>query len=495
MHSIMVIDDDWRARSEHYQRLEAELKLNAPELDIHLCLVESPQQIVPWSRRYQPCAAIVDAVLEPHWSGFSLRQALDDLGCSTPFAVLSKFWDTTNADQIEEALRRPNWAAFLHWRDIQGDGQIAFAVRSITKMVYDKLRASNSIGLRPHGPVRLVHISDIQTGGFDIKDLKLEANRSADVILRHWKGETPTFVAFTGDVAEHGSPDQYNRARDWIHYFFERLKLGPLPSDRLLYVPGNHDVNLSLGAASRIAVTTSPKNGIALSLSRELQHPELAGFSYAPFRRFLTEVSRCPLLSGAEQDYSLAWVEARFRYLGIVFYGINTAQPPNPFGLPGREVSADGLTAISDELQRVLEGSDNNPLVVGLGHHTPISAGGDDGVDNPHVFDKFFRGRPRTAVFLHGHTHRHVISYARDDGLRLVRSCATTLTKKESARPPDSLRGFNLLEFNRSGNRVQSLRCWSYVWLGTDLKSPDEPSCFELHDDGMFHDVPNARVP
>jgi len=86
---------------------------------------------------------------------------------------------------------------------------------------------------------------------------------------------------------------------------------------------------------------------------------------------------------------------------------------------------------------------------------------------------------------LHGHIHEHDLSYSSNDGLRIVRSCATTLTKKEAARPKDSLRGFNLLELGRENHIIKSLHAGSYGWVGNDIKEVKKSS-WVRKDDGMF---------
>ena len=489
---IMVIDDEWRQRKKGYDLLRRALAARAPELGIELHIAESPEQILPMSRRDRYRGAIVDAVLDANWPTCNIEQALADLGTAVPFAVLSAHWDKTNARQIDEALKRPKWRAFLHWRDIDpaGGGQIDYAVRALLRMIYDELQISGVVDLKADEPIRLVHISDIQTGGADTKNLRLEANSCADRILTHWGNRPPAFVAFTGDVAEHGTPTQYKAAREWIAYFFEHLGLGELPSDCLLYVPGNHDVNVSLGGASRIRYGAGKgARARTLKLVPEIVHPDLVSYAYAPFRRYLGNICRRPFLSDDPDDQSFAWIETRFRHLGVIFYGVNTAQPPSAFGLPGREVSADALAQIRVELNKVKGSSVGpKPIVVGLGHHSPAPASGDDGVSNPEAFEIFFRSATRTAVFLHGHTHDHKLEYSNNNGLRMVRSCATTLTKSESARPPDSLRGFNLLQFDREDSQVTALQAWSFGWSGRDLlKLPSSPR-WQLQRDGMFRD-------
>lgn len=486
-HLVLVVDDQIGKRKEGYERFAEAIGNLQPGFSVHPVFIEDPNQMPLIVERNYFSAAIVDAVLNEGWKDFNITKALKFLGTEIPIALLSDQWDKTNAEEIDEAWKKPNCRTFLHWRDIDpnGSGQIDYAIRAFVSMIADHKKLDTQPKLAPNDPIRIVHISDVQAGGFAEDRLKLEANRCADRILEHWKDCPPTFVAFTGDVAEHGSPSQYKAAQEWIAYFFERLGLGKLPSKNLLYVPGNHDVNLCFAAATRIQLVVSEANS-ELKLDDIPHHSDLLGYSYVPFKNFLHEICNCPLLKSDIYDHSLAWVESRYRHLGVIFYGINTAQPASAFGLPGRQVDANVLTQINDELQQVVKDcGETPPLVVGLGHHCPVSASDDSAVENPYDFDMFFRGRIKTALFLHGHIHTHDLSYSSNDGLRLVRSCATTFTKKEKARPTDSLRGFNLLELSRESNHIKALKAYSFGWLGTDIKELRKGTWVRL-DDGMF---------
>lgn len=95
-------------------------------------------------------------------------------------------------------------------------------------------------------PIRLLHLSDVHFSAGKAWD--------ADPVLRaltRFIGEEvaagllPDLVAFTGDLAFSGKAEEYALARDWL-----RDRLWPalpeaLPRDRLLLVPGNHDVDRS----------------------------------------------------------------------------------------------------------------------------------------------------------------------------------------------------------------------------------------------------------
>lgn len=487
-HRVLVVDDQWSARKDGYCRLADAVSSLGAGFEIDLQFLEQPNELQVVLQRNIYSAAIVDAVLNEGWTNFTISTVLKVLGTDLPIAVISDRWDKTNSEQINEAWAKDNCRTFLHWRDlrIDGNGQIDYAVRAFVSMIADKKNLYTQLTLEPNDLIRLLHISDVQVGGDTAARRKLEANRCADKILEHWADRPPTFVAFTGDVVEHGSPEQYEIAREWITYFLARLGMPGIPAKNLFYVPGNHDVNLRLAAASRVKLGKDDSGRrIEMTMANEIQEP-LLGYAYEPYRKFSSSLSSCSMLTGDTADQSLAWVETRFRQFGVVFYGVNTAQPVSPFGAPEQRVDPDSLAKIGVQLGKVLdECRERPPLVIGLGHHCPLPADGDGAVSNCDDFETFFRGRIKTALFLHGHTHEHDLSYTSNDGLRLVRSCATTLTKKEIARPPDSLRGFNLLELRREAHFVNALNAVSYAWLGGQLKQVKQGHWERKHD-GMF---------
>ena len=72
----------------------------------------------------------------------------------------------------------------------------------------------------------LAHVSDTHFGG------PPEATARAHAVMDHLLETAPDALVVTGDVADHGHPDEYAEARAWLDRW-------PGPS---LVVPGNHDV-------------------------------------------------------------------------------------------------------------------------------------------------------------------------------------------------------------------------------------------------------------
>ncbi|TVR78611.1 MAG: hypothetical protein EA405_14170 [Rhodospirillales bacterium] len=93
-----------------------------------------------------------------------------------------------------------------------------------------------------HECIRILHLSDIH--------FKQDKAWDADPVLRALcgfierevaEGLVPDLVAITGDIAFAGIAEEYALARKWLDTLWP--KLNNLPRDRLLLVPGNHDVD------------------------------------------------------------------------------------------------------------------------------------------------------------------------------------------------------------------------------------------------------------
>lgn len=98
--------------------------------------------------------------------------------------------------------------------------------------------------------LRILHISDLHAAG-----PRESAGRWQRVLSDAWKRnldellEDGAFdlVCFTGDVANWGKADEYPQATEWLTGLLKHLKL---PVERLFVVPGNHDIDQSVGKAA-----------------------------------------------------------------------------------------------------------------------------------------------------------------------------------------------------------------------------------------------------
>ncbi|MBV5346694.1 metallophosphoesterase, partial [bacterium] len=104
------------------------------------------------------------------------------------------------------------------------------------------------VASEPRAPVRILHLSDLH--------FRADTAWDREPVLRHLaaaigaevaQGLAPDLVAITGDLAHSGKAAEYALARRWLaEALWPTLSAKdapPLPRDRLLLVPGNHDVD------------------------------------------------------------------------------------------------------------------------------------------------------------------------------------------------------------------------------------------------------------
>lgn len=479
-HNILIIDDEWSDRQSYYDKFANKIKERYPGFEIvfQYQKVDDNADLRLKFTENQFSAVITDAVLTGNWNNISIRDVVDIVDGKTPIAVVSQRWDSTNAQEMRYVWSRSNCRTFLHWRDIAGNGQIQYAIESIVYMLADRENLDTHLNLIPDESLRIVHISDLHTKQIDsernedaIQRIFNKAQACASAILNHWENKPPAFIAFTGDVSDYGSPSQYEMAHKWIQYFYNCLGLGELPARNILYVPGNHDVNLKLAASARINFQIDDSGSINPKITDEEQQPELINYAYVPFRNYLSKIADCPLLDHEIDANQFGWLEARFRHLGVIFYGLNTSEPSSSH-LPKRKVNVKVLRRLSEKLREIRNSQNANhpPIVIGLGHHSPVAAADDGAIENIRDFEEFFQGDGKTHIFLHGHCHESIVTDISIGNERLVRSGAPSFAQSAKDRPEDTFRGFNLLTLNRKNNNVTSLKIDSFGWTSTRVQ-------------------------
>jgi hypothetical protein len=485
--NFLIVDDQitfGEKRKVKYQKFKKLLNTKADSFTFCFDYLTDISQLPEKINMNDYDGAIVDVVLDDYWPSANIDDVIEQLGrVGIPVALVSKQWNELNSDKLNWAFKSKNAKTVLNWRDVAEEefGESAYAIGQIIKLVCEQ-KGLKLEYVSHDQPINIIHMSDLQFGGFDSKQLKQEASLTADKVLNETKRGGLTFLAITGDVAEKASKSEYQAAQEWIDYFTKEIG-GSNRAVHVLVVPGNHDVSIPLASSSRISLGKDGEGELTVKINQEVNDKDLLDFAYKPFADFSNEVSDPQYLTELQNE--LAWVESRFRHLGVIFYGVNTSTPVNPNGLPFREVAADHLAAIDQHLKKLIVDDIPQPLVIGLCHHSPISAKEDESVTNPEVFEKHFGSRIKTGVFLHGHVHKRAIVYSSESGYRLVRSCASTLNKNAKARPSDSLRGFSVLKLSRNNNDVTDLYATEYNWQGNQLK-PGNSEEYIYQEDGMF---------
>lgn len=482
---VLVIDDQPKREANYRWLCNAVGEKGS--INVLLDFNCDPNSLLPQLQRGGYSAILVDGVLTGenpnNWPDRQdLKWVLGQIqhyAPKTPMALLSSNWGDIDFDAINMAWTSISCRALMRWEDIEDrNSYVVSIVQALIHMNAGLTRAEN---IQQGEPLRILHLSDLQFGGFNEKRLKLEAGLMAERILEYTENMPPHFIAITGDIAEHGLPSEYRSANIWLNSFCSRLGFDGLPRDRIWIVPGNHDVNLALGVASRLCVEGAtddhgkpvdapPK----ISLENTIQHQELLYYAYKPYRDFVNSVSNILEfeVKDGEGGGREAWVETRYRHLGLIAYGVNTAQPFTGFNWPDRTINADTLSKIGELISPHLTG-DNAPLVIGFCHHSPLGQEGKSSITNPGEFEVFFNSGTKTGLVFQGHVHANGTPYATagNGNYRIVRVVAPTLTKESKSRPEDTLRGLSLVQLDRDeSNYITEVHVKTLLWFNNTLQ-------------------------
>jgi len=171
-------------------------------------------------------------------------------------------------------------------------------------------------------------------------------------------GLCPDFIAVTGDIAFSGQPAEYALART---FFDDLLKTTGLPSERLLVVPGNHDVNRSLITPGARAIGAALADRDAVNLL--LNTPDDRRLIMARFKGYAEFVNDY-LRQGWDDEhfFYVRTVEADGRRVALL--GLNSA-----WLCASDEDKAKGLLIGERQARAALEQAEGAALKIALMHH------------------------------------------------------------------------------------------------------------------------------
>ena len=135
-----------------------------------------------------------------------------------------------------------------------------------------------SVDSRSPTPVRVLHLSDFHFNPqrrWDSDPVLTGLTRAIGQLVSD--GLAPDVVAVTGDVADQGRAEDYQQARQWIDTGLLKTLPTDFPRDRILVVPGNHDVD-------RAAVKTAAQ-GVQNTLLHEQSQEAIAAVLADPDER------------------------------------------------------------------------------------------------------------------------------------------------------------------------------------------------------------------
>jgi len=125
-------------------------------------------------------------------------------------------------------------------------------------------------------PIRILHLSDFHFSAKRCWDSDSVLARLTEAIAEMVSGGlAPDVVAITGDIAHKGCAEDYEQARRWIDDKLRPVLPRRFPPDRILIVPGNHDVDREAVNLTARAVQSELSVGVDQdAIAEVLQDPE-----------------------------------------------------------------------------------------------------------------------------------------------------------------------------------------------------------------------------
>jgi hypothetical protein len=360
-------------------------------------------------------------------------------------------------------------AGTLALNDLGRDGweRHTVSMRSQLRLVIARHRQQGLLDLGENDPIRILHLSDPQYGDPGEDNLSFVVEKEIPNFVCGAMRKTIHFIAITGDITYSGQPSEFVMAEEKLKILVEQF----LPTredwrERLLIVPGNHDVDLRLVAADQISYKFGKSKPICVTNNvNDISHRR---YGLQAFRDFAWRLSGNPGWRDADE---LFWINDSFRHLGIRFYMLNSAaaidcRNPKNYQIPiSALVNMVGNHPLNGELFGVI-----------LSHHGPIAPNMDasEAIENwPQVL-KSIQSSP-VRLFIHGHGHARLTNVVpltsrtspreaigdleRSEMLRIM---APTTHLNGIKRPVAERRGFNLITLKRNYGRVEEVEVDSY---------------------------------
>lgn len=414
------------------------------------------------------------------WRHMPLSEAVRTIPAPIPIVFASGRWrEESTIRVIREVLadaKDANFVQILILDDLSAGTapQKIRAVREQLRLAIAKVQRYTQISVGDDEPIHILHLSDPQYGDPDTDGW---AGFTEEKVARFLYELCPRLhiVAITGDITYQGLPSEFDKAGSRIGDLLRHV-FGAGGQERLLLVPGNHDVNLRLAAAD--CVDFNFKSGRPRVRRKGCAPMGQRRFALAPFSRFAWELTGDPRWLGGED---LCWVNESFRHLGLRFFVLNTVSEldcDNPARATLPKATLHKLVPSPRETDHLFS--------IALAHHGPASAptGLNGGIENwPDVGD--FLCSARVRLFMHGHGHERRVERLGWDGkpamiggrpadgqlgqeefLRVMAPTshlAATSSSGVRRRPDGAARGFNLITLERPKGQVWRVKVQTYT--------------------------------
>lgn len=472
-YKVLVADDEPDLNRDRYALL-----LDDPDDGFDWKMLESREEF--GDTDFSQYDAVVLDINLTRWRHMPLGEAVRAIPSPIPIVFASGRWhEEATIKVIREVLsdaKDANFVQILILDDLSvGTGQLKIrAVREQLRLAIAKAQRYAEMSVGDDEPIHILHLSDPQYGDPDTDGW---AGFTEETVARFLYQLCPRLhlVAITGDITYQGLPSEFDEARSRIGSLL-RLVFGAGGQERLLLVPGNHDVNLRLAAAD--CVDFDFKSGRPVVRKKGCTLTGQRRFALEPFSRFAWELTGDPRWLGGGD---LCWVNESFRHLGLRFIVLNTVSELD-CNHPAR------ATLPKDTLRRLVPSlrEPDHLFSIALAHHGPATTptGLNGGIENWSDVGGYLCAA-RVRMLIHGHGHERRVERLGWDGRSAMmggRSADGQLGQEEflrvmaptshlaavsssggvRRRPDGAARGFNLITLERSRGQVWRVKVQTF---------------------------------
>ena len=217
------------------------------------------------------------------------------------------------------------------------------------------------------GMLTFLHISDLHFGHGNARtrfDQKTVVRRLLDdVAVMAQKLGPPDWVLVTGDIAFSAHDKQYFQAEQWLAKLRSILRI---PVQRILAVPGNHDIDRGLAGKTASAAVHDVLRQHPKKLDEYIDHPDQLDIAIWPklaaYAKFVA-----PYSTSSITPESPFWRHEVDTALGrVVFAGLNTALLSHD-----KSDAPTNLLLGNGQLHAAIVEPDSEALLIVLQHHPP----------------------------------------------------------------------------------------------------------------------------
>ncbi len=489
-YKLMIIDDELRDRKGHYDNI-----FKSTDFDIQY--IGKLSELTEDIKNTPVDGYVVDAILDKgDWGGVGnasklFRNILNKTPRRAPVFLVSGQWHEpslteilTEINQNQNNVDVVRFLAFQEFeqaakKDPEESAEEVTRREAIENALRSKIQSDLSIwheysdfnpGL--NDPIRILLLADLQYGD--------EHTSKYAVFDEQWVGKAlnrcnlmPDIIVIAGDVSWKGEPSEYRQAREkiegMIRFMFGDDRLDSL-RERILLVPGNHDVNLRIAACEgynweRDEKKWNERNGEENSDSGDQMNEPIVdyrGLALEPFRQFAHSLTGSRVWGETKPKCR---VDRRFEHCGLRFFLFNSISHLTVNSPTHAQLDDRALQRITSELG--VQDDPEDYFNFAISHHGIRAGEAVVQIDNWAEVGKQYFKELNIHIWMFGHYHKnstYPISEApfnKPHHLNVVQAATLKIRPGEG-----DTRGFSVIELMRENGKVDSVE--HHFWGITD---------------------------